>query len=196
MIDPDGQSLESFDFYDVTFDAGIATLDNVEALVSGWTVTDSQATAGNVNIGGYSLDPITSETSFLKLTFTLIDKTKDLVLNFDDVDTELTVNDGVLIEGIANQTLYQADTNVEDTSWLILEPQKATADELILDVRIDGAKLAELVPDLDAVSALAFALDYDSLDEFEALAGSDDIASFSTKGTSDHLNGSNTLTKH
>ena len=189
-IDPNGQSLESFDFYDVTFDAGTATLDKVEALVSGWTITDSQTTAGNVNIGGYSLDPITSETGFLKLTFTLTDKTKDLVLNFDDVDTELTVNDGVLIEGIANQTLYQADTNVEDTSWLILEPQKATADELILDVRIDGAKLAELAPDLDAVSALAFALDYDSLDEFEALAGSDDIASFSTKGTVT-FNGSN-----
>ncbi|MGB0382727.1 MAG: hypothetical protein ACPGJH_07635, partial [Alphaproteobacteria bacterium] len=177
-IDPNGQSLESFDFYDVTFDAGTATLDKVEALVSGWTITDSQTTAGNVNIGGYSLDPITSETGFLKLTFTLTDKTKDLVLNFDDVDTELTVNDGVLIEGIANQTLYQADTNVEDTSWLILEPQKATADELVLDVRVDGDKLAELAPDLDLVSSLTFVLNYESLDEFEALQGTTDIASF------------------
>ncbi len=32
-VNPDGQSLESFDFYDVTFDAGIATLDNVDELL-------------------------------------------------------------------------------------------------------------------------------------------------------------------
>jgi alkaline phosphatase D len=97
------------------------------------------------------------------------------------VDVSFTDQRGTL-ESKSSDATAKVTAKAVETSWLVLDVQTATADELVLDVRVDGDKLAELAPNLTSVSALTFVLDYNSLEEFEALTGSDQIASFSTKG--------------
>ena len=151
------------------------------------TTDEDTAVAGSVDASDVDGDT---------LTYLFSDPSKGIITNNNDGTYTYTPNANAngsdsftitISDGTASIT---QDVNIliepavsSEADWLILEPQRATVDELILDVRINGAKLAELAPDLDFVSILAFTLDYDSLDEFEALTGSDDIASFSTKGT-------------